>query len=126
MALTTHRIAADSDPKLKKLKFSIRIIPGDEFRRISSDRSIDEVSGSDFARASCSRWGAHSGAWGRLGGGAGAGHEQPSANSRAPTTPKNPNFYHLLGHLGQMQFRTLLLYSFLTNPHDLGVFRPHI
>ena len=98
MALTTRRIAPDSDPKLKKAQVLNPYHSGDEFRRISSDRSIDEVSGSDFARARPSRWGARSEAWGRLGGGRGAG-----ANTRAPTpsanNPIKPNFYHLVRQL---------------------------
>jgi len=93
-----------------------------EARGISSeniiiDRSIDELSGSDFARARPSRWGARSEAWGRLGGGRG-----PGANTRAPTpsanNPIKPNFYHLVGHLGQMQFLPLRRSSFPMNPNN--------
>ena len=89
MALTTRRIAPDSDPKLKKAQVLNPYHSGDEFRRISSDRFIDEVtlkSAAAISRGRVPAWGARSEARGRLGGGGGRA-PTPERQHRAPTTP---------------------------------------
>ena len=88
MALTTRHIAPDSDPKLKKLKFSIRIIPemnfgSGEFRVIDSSMKSAAAISRGRVPADGGRAARHGAA---LAGGGGRA-PTPERQHRAPTTP---------------------------------------
>ena len=90
MALTTRHIAPDSDPKLKKAQVLNPYHSGDEFRRISSDRFIDEVTLKSAAAISRGRVPADGGRAARRGAalaGGGGRAPTPERQHRAPTTP---------------------------------------